>query len=570
MGDGAERDDDDNMMADDDRLGFLPSPIRRIFSMISDFASERSPFHIFGPSFHEHDQQPILIIGGSDGSGTRAFVDTIRELGAVIVADDRETFDVHAQMLFHHKGWPGLVHAVLNYTHTADYEWDDLIRLTSQEHVDKIETETKYLMKHLKMKYDLNKRPLRRAYLERLEAEGKYQPIKSLSQNRHKGKKVFSGVARPTTFPAIAKGISFAMKAPVSMLNLCLTFEIAPTTTFLFFVILYPSGRDVALSNNQSPVLKFYQSTYPDYQDREMRFSGSLWNVRAMQLWNDWNTAVYEWAMRHVAKQDGVVDYMMIRSEDLISRRLESLHALARFVDSTLTPEQLCALSTQKVRDYGKSLVHKELAPNEPKPPNPDIGEQWKLQHHEREKALRRHDKKHRKLNPQRRLQEVLGSPAKIDPSTFIRDVEAWKGMVDKVLNTPIEDTKKFVGDGLIGHGGELVKQWRLNDFDSQELENTITKQEIMALTRKLRVRLQEARLYQYKKDQKERPGDPDVKKRYGKWQSALSNNTDLSRLFYQEGEKGLEMFGYHPEKDIHYLSEEDLLSMEHCVDGAL
>lgn len=220
MGDGAERDDDDNMMADDDSLGFLPSPIRRIFSMISDFASERSPFHIFGPSFHEHDQQPILIIGGSDGSGTRAFVDTIRELGAVIVADDRETFDVHAQMLFHHKGWPGLVHAVLNYTHTADYEWDDLIRLTSQEHVDKIETETKYLMKHLKMKYDLNKRPLRRAYLERLEAEGKYQPIKSLSQNRHKGKKVFSGVARPTTFPAIAKGISFAMKAPVSMLVL--------------------------------------------------------------------------------------------------------------------------------------------------------------------------------------------------------------------------------------------------------------------------------------------------------------------------------------------------------------
>lgn len=49
------------------------------------------------------------------------------------------------------------------------------------------------------------------------------------------------------------------------------------------------SGRDIALSSNQSPVLKFYNVTYPDHYNRTLQFQGELYPVRGIQLWNDWN-----------------------------------------------------------------------------------------------------------------------------------------------------------------------------------------------------------------------------------------------------------------------------------------
>jgi hypothetical protein len=70
-----------------------------------------------------------LIIGGSDSSGIRAFVDAVRNLGVQVVADDKETFHVHGAMMFRHskeRGWPMLLNLVLNVTHFANYEWGDL------------------------------------------------------------------------------------------------------------------------------------------------------------------------------------------------------------------------------------------------------------------------------------------------------------------------------------------------------------------------------------------------------------------------------------------------------------
>jgi hypothetical protein len=573
---------DDNVGMDDDRTVSFLGPFRTIFSMLSEFTSSQH-ISLFLPSFRQQDHQPVLIIGGSDGSGTRAFVDTIRELGGVVVADDKETFDVHAEALFQHQGWPGLVYAVLNFTHTADYEWNDLIRLLTQDHVNQIEKESKYLLRELRAKYDVLKRFYRRAYLDRLQTEGEYEPIKGLSQTRHRGK-LFSPfrtpgapapvVVRPTTFPALAKGISFVIKAPVSMLVLpifCRLFKSATGKPIKFLHVIR-DGRDVALSSNQSPVLKFYQSTYTDYAKREEKFSGSLWNVRAMQLWNDWNTDVYEWSMRHVSNQDGVVDYMWMRSEDLLPGsplRYESLLALAQFVDSSLTPQQLCVLSAKNVRDYGRSVEHKELPPTDPTPHHVDIGERWKQQLEERRKAhkLREH---HPKQHTRRRLREASGLPPEVIAENFVEEFETWKGLVENALQKAMEDTKKFVLDGLIRHGEDLAEQWNLDNFDSQaeKLKETVTKKEILDWTQKLRVRLQEARLYAHDKHQNNRPGDPDVKKRYGKWQGVLSNNTELSTYFYQEGAKGLELFGYHPEKDVHYLPEDNLQLVGGCVDG--
>ena len=62
--------------------------------------------------FCANDQHlPILIVGGTDGSGTRsADVDTLGSLlGVTVFADDDQTMDIHASPLFRKQGWPALV-----------------------------------------------------------------------------------------------------------------------------------------------------------------------------------------------------------------------------------------------------------------------------------------------------------------------------------------------------------------------------------------------------------------------------------------------------------------------------
>ena len=134
----------------------------------------------------EHDKLPILLIGGSDGSGTRSFVNTIKELGVFIVADDKQTFDVHAAEMFQKKGWPAFVNAVLKHTHSGNYEWDDLPIDTK----DVLEAEVKRFIKGINFKYNL--------------------VVKRRTKDLKKGSQL----------PPIAEGVSFAIKAPVSMLVL--------------------------------------------------------------------------------------------------------------------------------------------------------------------------------------------------------------------------------------------------------------------------------------------------------------------------------------------------------------
>jgi len=158
---------------------------------------------------------------------------------------------------------------------------------------------------------------------------------------------------------------------------------------------------------------------------------------------------------------------------------------------------------------------------------------------------------------PRRRLFE---QGPKIVPTGFLRDFQAWNSLVLSNVEKDLSETKMFVLDGLIEHGHHLLEQWDLNHFDdppqSEALKGLVTKKEIQDIVEKLRERLHDARLFNHdhpqgSKDQ--RPGDPDVKKRYGKWQSVLSNNTELAHYFYQEGAKGLELFGYHPYREIQY-----------------
>lgn len=299
-------------------------------------------------------------------------------------------------------------------------------------------------------------------------------------------------------------------------------------------------------------------------------FKDSLWNVRAMQLWNDWNTQVYNWATRHqfgnATNTDVTVDYLWMRSEDLLPgspRRLECLQALAEFVGSTLTTNQLCILSQQDARDYGKSVERKEAHEFE-KPLAMDIKERWKQIEKDKKKEMKkRHQDKHQPHQGSfnRRLSEVV--QAKIVPSGFVEDFEVWKALVASELGKPEKESKAFVLSGLIGHGNDLREQWNLNSFDAdrEELKQAgVDQQVISVLVQQLQTKLQETRLFNHRRQQNEKPIDPNVTKRYGKWQAVLSNNTELSTFFYREGGRGLGLFGYHPARDIYYLSEESVL----------
>jgi hypothetical protein len=311
-----------------------------------------------------------LIIGGSDGSGTRAFADIVKQLGVMVVADDKETFDLHAASLFKGQGWPVLVNQILAVTHSGNYQWSDLP-----------------------------------AALQRIltpEVDHLVQTIaRRCSQQTLKGRG--GGGGDMGTTARSSSSISYAIKAPVSMLTLPVLGKFMGGR--IKFLHIVRDGRDVALSTNQSPVTKFYNTSYVDSLQRSHQWAaamggngnGNATRVKAMELWNDWNLQVQEWGTKHQmtsmtrtmttrtitndtimigannqttthtddnddeAEEDRVaVDYLVMRSEDLLDpdKRLECLERLAEFVGSSVRPEQLCCMSRKATVDYGKSHSH--------------------------------------------------------------------------------------------------------------------------------------------------------------------------------------------------------------------
>ena len=75
----------------------------------------------------------ILLVGGSDGSGTRGMVDILRnEFYVDFIIEDPTTLDVHGQIMYDKKGWPELVLQVLNVTNgSVDYEFPNITNTTN-------------------------------------------------------------------------------------------------------------------------------------------------------------------------------------------------------------------------------------------------------------------------------------------------------------------------------------------------------------------------------------------------------------------------------------------------------
>lgn len=66
-----------------------------------------------------------LIVGGTDGSGTRGVVALLQRLKVDMVVEDGGTLDVHGAPYMAKGGWPQVVRPVVEWTHGAGYESAD-------------------------------------------------------------------------------------------------------------------------------------------------------------------------------------------------------------------------------------------------------------------------------------------------------------------------------------------------------------------------------------------------------------------------------------------------------------
>jgi hypothetical protein len=513
------------------------------------------------PTFVEYpsnDEGPaILIIGGTDGSGTRAFCLALKNLGVDMVVDDIHTMDVEATQLFQKTGWPGLVKFVLNETQgSLAYTWDDL----SSDTQTVLQHEVKSFSKHLNLAHQIHK----------------HKKVKGLE--------------------AFANGISFAIKAPASML-------VFPVLKHVFqkelkspvkFLHIVRDGRDMSLSQNQSPVEKFYNFTYPkDYEERSARWQGELYNVRAMQLWNDWNLQVLK-----ISREDAT--YMMARSEDLLNKPWEVMQGMHSFVGSTMSMEKLCCRSQQKPSDMGESVKFVEaVGGTRGRPPKSDeqlkrsLALLKKLEGNslsnwtkEAEEVIQIQEKQ--ELDPRAAMEahlsekvdillaqgrsldmknvqsdgdDILSLMEKLNDMAvqeFEKDFNGWK----KSINTRDRSDTDHQNPFLVNTGKALMDRLYVLQSSISGLQKNMRLSQLPPFQQTKRIRelgKEIARSIAQINNNAGEIGDStskaSIEKRYGKWKELLENRTLLSKHLHEEGALGLKEFGYEPFREFVYPS---------------
>jgi hypothetical protein len=567
---------------------------------------------------------PMLIVGGSDGSGTRAFVEILRELGTVIVSEDPSTFDVHASEI--KKGWPGLIERIFkpfdrngffstegkqspkldsnaiilsaNYTSTsssqnhlvANYEWppqkmEFYYTKIYERDTKNVETDVEKLLTFWTQRYNHQMQqdpeaasPNSSRNLQAVPPRSRFVRTSGIRLDTMVSKK---NQRPPKIFPnAVANDVTYAIKAPISMLALpvftasYLSFrkkQQQPPRPLKFLHVIR-DGRDVALSDNQSPVIKFYDLTYPKqlqgHESLKSKFldSSSQSNkldrmyAKAIQLWNDWNLVVHRWATKHdinnpaVRNQSGedvpVVDYLWVRSEDLLvpgsQKRLDALIAMAKFVGSSLTPEELCCLSRQDTKDHGQS--HSISAGAAKKAPR---------------------NAKLRQLPPSTTGKGMM---------SILEDYGTWKSFVDAALGLQTKSERNSQILHLIQQGEAflLLRKRQRQNTDTSPTNKIPSEEEILDSIQKLKMLLGRRRLMANNFDNRYTnateivgiktnrtisnntsvSSHPIISKRYGKWHRVLENKTELSDIFHRQAAEGLLTFGYHPYRRMNYTEQ--------------
>ena len=266
----------------------------------------------------------VLVVCGTDGSGTRRVVDTLTELGVLMVSEDPETFDIHGDRM---GGWPVVVKPVLRLARKLNY--------------DPAEIATTQPALHHRLTAALS------GLLQQAEADS-HKPTSY---------KLAKGGALPRPSSVGASGVKFGFKAPVAMTLVPYWAHLVPHFKLLHVV---RDGRDIAFSANQGPVEKFYQDMYSSGP----AIPGLTPPLQAVRLWSDWNSQIHEWSKLraqspHLAQQGAQQSfgYLTLHSEDLVSDQAEqrffAISSLARWVGSNITDEKACCLALEDAEYLG-------------------------------------------------------------------------------------------------------------------------------------------------------------------------------------------------------------------------
>ncbi|CAB9510969.1 expressed unknown protein [Seminavis robusta] len=485
-------------------------------SSLDDYGSRR---HLPWKNFTPMEDGPYLIVGGSDGSGTRAVVDTLIDLGAAIRVEDPRTKDVHGTEMFHKAGWPPLVYLALQQTRSANYELSDMTESSRDEALSNL--------KRLKKSIDLRAPFIFKSRVRDADDENPF-----------------------------ATAFKVGWKAPVSMFVMPMLQNVFGRVKYLHVV---RDGRDVCLSENQSPVRKFYNTFYG--LTKEGQPGDNNITTLSMKLWNDVNQQVMEWGKAH---SDGeTFDYLTLRSEDLVNpnTRFETLLQLADFIGSRKTLRELCCMSQQELHDLGKSL-------NGFSDPRKKRGG-----HQRRGVGLPFDSSKEDFVND---LLFGLGKDARMPGSKNHREKRFHRRRNKQDLTEEGQRIRRqgalrhLNDDPLRRHGGALGMQRRLlqqND-GAEEHRDEISGSTPHRRLQPQRSRLRElfynsrlghgARRHNFVKEAPEQ-----VKARYGKWVKALEDKPELSAQLHDLGKSGLEAFGYEPPRA--FLDPPDETYLEQC-----
>jgi hypothetical protein len=371
----------------------------------------------------------------------------------------------------------------------------------------------------------------------------------------------------------MASSVSMGFKAPVSQLLLPLFRDLLPAVKFIHVV---RDGRDVALSDNQSPVKKFYSTFYDDAHARDLQMEQndfgfeSRMKIKALELWNDWNSQIYDYGKEHA---DGTTfDVLVMRSEDLLEDTYSSLLKLADFVGSPKTPQELCCLSRRGLGDMGESGTNdnkRRFGPGDvdpsmfasiknrfqkfsngaqQNPGNPwliyaankahlagDVGAEGQFVDQEDaiwnekggvtlDQQAGHVDYKRQEAIHHRRLLEVLEEND------------------DKI---PIDLTKKM---GVKSDHSLPENLLHLLNHEPYPLARQVEQHEALIESRRQKYKLQTTTSSLRGPHKRDAEGG-EVKKRYGKWVKALESYPELSQILHTEGATALHMFGYEPQQ---------------------
>ena len=249
-------------------------------------------------------ESSVLVVGGSDGSGTRSVVALLEKLGVFMVVDDRGTNDVHAEEM---GGWPPVVRPVLEAMHGANFALPSVPRNIKEGTVTKMAR----FLDVMRRRGSQGGRRLREAAVKVSggAGAGANDPAMTTTDSS-------SALIPKPAAAFVASGVAYGYKAPVAMLLVPFLAQAYQREGFKFLHVVR-DGRDIAFSGNQSPVTKFYANSYADGQAKFKRWA-AMPEVRGIQLWSDWNSDVYEWGTAKNAQEDANVEYLKVHTEDLI------------------------------------------------------------------------------------------------------------------------------------------------------------------------------------------------------------------------------------------------------------